>query len=117
MKKKIEECEKCPSCHIGTLKFEANSEHDGCSCHISAPCYSCIDQNLVCRYYWEEGFDLPENEAWIDKTVFAEVYGGLVAMGGDEPIVKVILEILDAAANKTRFNQEKGKVKCGIICG
>jgi hypothetical protein len=40
-----EEGDSCPDCEIGTLRYPPANN---CSCHLSAPCNSCLDVVLTC---------------------------------------------------------------------
>lgn len=49
---RFEEGQLCPECKIGDLFYP---KVENCSCHISPPCSSCVDNKLTCDDCgWEE---------------------------------------------------------------
>ena len=44
-KMEAEEGGKCPFCEKGHLQYE---EVEECSCHVSPPCFACVDAILIC---------------------------------------------------------------------
>lgn len=56
----IEEGGRCPNCIDGTMQF---GPVEGCSCHISPPCHTCVSQPLKCdNCGWEQAEERPKAE-------------------------------------------------------
>lgn len=43
--KEVEEGDACAECGAGKMEYERD---DVCSCHISPPCYACVNTKLTC---------------------------------------------------------------------
>ena len=63
----IEEGSKCPECDDGFVEL---SESENCSCHLSAPCSSCLDRVLMCSSCGFEFYN--EHETLETKPKFHE---------------------------------------------
>lgn len=58
-----EEGDKCPECSNGKFKYVREGS---CTCHISPPCSSCVNQIIVCTLFL--------NILWLPYAIIYWIY-------------------------------------------